>query len=255
MVCDKNITAVLLVFTFLCCASGVSAENESESIAKLHVRGEAQLMVPPDQAAVVLGVVTEAKTAKQAVQSNTKKMRSVINAIQQLGLTENDYRTQQFRVQPVWSSRPKIIPSGWKSEIVAYRVENQLQITTQQLEIVGDLVGVATGAGANNVRSISFGLLDERRYRARAITEAMDNARIDAQTLATASGNRIKRTLSLNLDNASASKVHVQTDSFLEKRSVASLSAATPPPIQSGDITVRASVSVVYELEAGDNFL
>ena len=72
----------------------------------------------------------------------------------------------------------------------------------------------------------------------------------DADVLVAASGDTIKRTLSLNLGNASASKERVQMKTMARSSLMADSAAYEPPPISAGDITVRASVSVTYELES-----
>lgn len=235
-----------LVLTVL--AAGAIADSSTSPMHTLHVRGEAQLMVSPDQAAVVLGVTTESSTAKKAMSANNKKMRAITQSLKSLGVKEKDYKTQNFRVQPVWSPRPRNAKSDWKSTIVAYRVNNSLRVTTQELDVVGDMIGAATAAGANQVNSIHFSLSNERQYRSQAIRQAMANAKEDAQTLANASGDNIKRTISLHLGDASASKVRVQAE-MAKSRLMSDQASFSSPPISSGEITVRASVSVVYELE------
>lgn len=241
--------ALLLLSAFVATEVAAQGAISSPPVAQLFVRGEAQLIVPPDQVSVVLGITTESAKTRKAMADNSRKMQALIRELQALGLTEKDYKTQNFRVQPVWSSRPKGAGSEWRSRIIAYRVSNSLLVTTPALKLIGDIIASAAKAGANQVNSVSFSLSNERQYRQQAITQAMENAKQDAQTLVMASGDKIKRTLSLNLDNSSASKVRVEASSKM--RTFASAQAdIAPPPISGGDITVRASVSVVYELES-----
>ena len=225
-------------------------DDKDDDIARLYVRGEARLMVAPDQVSVTLGVTTEAKKTHQAITDNSQKMEAVIQALTALGLTDKEYKTQNFRVQPVWSSRPKGAGSQWRAKIIAYRVNNSLHVTTQQLGKIGDIIEKATGA--NQVQSVSFGLSNPRAYREQAITQAMNNAKQDAHILVAASGDTIARTLSLQLDNAAASQVRVDMQAKRGRAMMESFAmaadVASAPPIDAGDITVRASVSVTYEL-------
>jgi uncharacterized protein YggE len=244
-----------LLAVSVCWAQLANAETSQSGIAEpavaqLFVRGEAQLMVPPDQVSVSLGVTTESSTAKKSVAENTRKMNSLINELANLGLSDSDYKTQNFQVQPVWSNRPKGAGGSWKAKIIAYRVTNTLYVTTLQLDIIGDIIGASTEAGANQINSINFSLFNARQYRQQAITQAMENARADADVLVAASGDRIKRTLSLHLDNASASKERVQMKIMARTSMALSQDTYAPPPISAGDITVRASVSVTYELDS-----
>jgi uncharacterized protein len=249
MITNQHLRCGLLYMTFVLFSSGTLGEAVDASVPQLFVRGEAELMVSPDQVSVVLGVTTESSTAKKAMAENTQTMQAIIQALHKLGLVDKDYKTQNFRVQPLWSSRPKGESSQWKPNIIAHRVSNDLRVTTTLLNRVGEIIADTTSAGANQIHSIEFSLSDERQYRSQAITQAMENAKADAQTLALASGDKIKRTMSLRLDNSSASVM--QVESFMEKSRLmmADQAPLAPPPIESGDVRISASVSVVYELE------
>lgn len=244
----------VVVFIFLLAfgsvAESIAEQTNQDKAAELHVRGEARIMVAPDQVSVVLGVTTESSSAKKAIKANNARMNEVVRALQLLGLSDSDYSTRQFRVQPQWSSRPKGADNNWSSKIIAYRVDNNLHVSTQQLDLLGELIAATTEAGANQVNSIHFSLANPRQYRTQVIATAMANAKADAMTLADASGDAIQRTLSIRLDNAAASVARADAGIMKSRMMMADSMAESAPPIDAGDITVRASVSVVYELAA-----
>ncbi len=217
-------------------------------VPQLMVRGESQLMVPPDQVSIHIGVTSEAKDAKQAMADNTEKMARIIKALASLSLSEKDYKTANFDVQPVWSRRPRNAQADWQATIVAYRVNNTLQVTSQVLDSVGDIIAKATQAGSNRIHSIMFGLANPRQYREQAIEQAVNNATADANIVAKASGNQLKRTLSISLDNAVANPVFMDAP-VMKARMMSEMAAPAPPPIAAGDITVNASVSMTFELQ------
>jgi len=226
-----------------------AAEKDNQN-SQLFVRGEARLMVSPDQVSVVLGVTTEDKDAKKAMAKNSKKMKGIVSVLKKLGLSEKEYKTQNFNVQPIWSPRPKSASRDWQATIASYRVNNQLHVSSKKIDQIGDIVSLSTAAGANNIHSIRFSLSNPRQYRSQAIVQAMANAKADAQVLADASGDMIKRTLSLQLDNAEASVVRAPRAAGMSlAKSMLESADVSPPPINGGDVTVRASVSVTYEIE------
>ncbi len=238
----------ILAFCLCCGVTTMTALADAPSpVSQLAVRGEASLNVSPDQVLVNLGVTSEAGTAREALEANNNAMHATMSALKKLGLSKEEYQTQQFQVHPIWSQRPRNSAPDWSAKIAGYRVSNSLQVQTKRMELAGDIIGSAMQAGANTVNSVQFNLADPREYRAQAIKQAMDNARSDAQTLAAAAGDEIKRTLSLNLDNAVATPVRVQPERQMMGRAMAMDSSA--PPLEAGDVNVRASVSVVYELE------
>ncbi len=236
----------IVAFCLCCGLTTMSALADAPPVSQLAVRGEAILNVSPDQVMVNLGVTSEASTAQEALKANNDNMHAMMGALNKLGLSKQEYKTQQFQVHPIWSQRPRNPAPEWSAKIAGYRVTNSLQVQTAKMELAGDIIGAAMKAGANTVNSVQFGLADPREYREQAIKQAMKNARSDAQVLAAAAEDKIKRTLSLNLDNAVATPVHVQSERMMMRSATAMDSA---PPLEAGDVNVRASVSVVYELE------
>jgi len=240
---------------FLCCVllslNSFSKDDVSgQSHTILHVRGASELKVEPDQVTIILGVTTQNKTAKRALADNSRAMQNIITALGQQGIDKEDVKTQRFGVHSIWSSRPRKFSSSeeWKPTITAYRVNNTLSVITGKLELVGELVSVATNAGANQVQSISFGLANPREYREKAIASAIKNAKEDAGFVAKASDLILVGIKQIHLDNAAASIERVQATGF--SRSVLSAKVDATPPIKAGDITVRASVSVEYFLSS-----
>lgn len=215
-------------------------------VPQLTVRGEAQLDRPADQMHLRLGVVTHATEAAQAMQDNSRAMEAVIAAIQKLGLGKGEYETGRFSVQPQYAPRPRDAQPDWRPRITGYQVNNTLHIKTKKIDLAGELIQAATDAGANNVESINFDLADQRKHRVEAIEEATRNAVADANALAQASNQKLVRVLSINLDNAFAQPLVAQYDRMA--RGMAGAEMAVVPPIAPGEITVTASVTMVYEI-------
>jgi uncharacterized protein len=217
-------------------------DEEERVVPTLTVSGQAELEKPADELHLSLSVVTQGKEAQEAVQENSRTMKRVIEAIERVGLTKEEYETTRFSINPQYRQRPRNADSEWRPEIIGYTVENTLRIETTKLELVGELIEKGTDAGANNVGQLSFGLSDERAHRAEAITEAVQNARSDADALATAAGAKLVRILSINLDGAAAPPMPMRG----ERMTAMAMEMALP--IQPGDVTVRASVTIVYEI-------
>jgi uncharacterized protein len=213
----------------------------------LTVMGQAQLDKPADQMRITIGVVTQGDDPQTAMQENTRQMNDVIAALQEAGLTKEEYQTGQFQVQPRYSNPPRgHVDQNWKPQIIGYDVINRVQVKTKKLNLAGDLIKAATDAGANSIDSIGFDLADPRKHRAEAISAATGNARADAEALARASGQRLVRILSINLDSA---PVHPMPEMRTMGR-MAMADAEMAPPIEPGEITVHASVTIVYEINA-----
>ena len=223
---------------FLALAAPAAAQDSPS----LTVAGQARLERPADELRLQLAVVTEAAEAAAATAQNSDQMERVLAALSRAGLDPGETTTGRFSVSPRYSHRPPQAQADWRPDIVGYRVENSIQVETRKIEMAGKLIDVAVRAGANSVRSISFGLSDDRAYRKEAIAEATAHARVDALALAEAAGVRLGRLLSARLDNAAAPPVPVRM------RAESFAVAASAPPIEPGDVSIHARVTLTYEI-------
>ena len=245
-------TSIIGLFASVCMLQPVTmatADEVDAVVPVLTVRGDAQLDKPADELRIRVGVVTESDEATIALQENSRQMNDVIDALKKTGLTDNEYQTSQFQIQPMYTRRPRQADATWKPKIIGYRVSNSLNVKTKKLELAGKLIQAANEAGANSIDSISFGLADPRTHRTEAIRVATANAIADATTLADAAGLRLVRVLSITLDQAAAPR---PIPTMQRMSAGMAMAEAAPPPIQPGDVTVHANVTVVYQI-AGQN--
>jgi hypothetical protein len=237
-----NRFVLVLVFFFMT-AAGVQAEEAMDAFPHLTVRGEAELLVPADQAEMRISVVSTADSVKDALRQNSQKAKEVERAFVRAGLSEKEYETGRFQIQPVWAQRPLKSAGDWEPRISAYMVTNAFTVKTEKLELVGTIIESAIEAGGNSVDSVSFTLADPGIYRKNAVEEAVAKARNDAQALAQASGVRLGKILVINLDN-SANGI-----SPLRIFGISQEMKGAPPPLKPGEVTVRASVGITYEIQ------
>jgi uncharacterized protein YggE len=216
-------------------------------ISTLTVRGQAEFFKPADQLRMRIGVVTESPEPTEALDRNSDRMQDVIKALHKAGLTEDEYETGRFSVRPLYERRPRNAGGDWQPRITGYEVSNSLLIKTKKLDSAGKLIEAANKAGANSIDSITFDLADARSHRAEAIARATRNARADARTLADAAGVRLLRVVSISLDDASHRPPVARMG-----RAVAMAEAGAAPPIAPGDVTVRAGVTIVYEIRTAE---
>src|SRR5436190_24359834 len=72
----------------------------------ISVTGEANISVPPDQAQIEGGVATDAKTAREASETNNAAMGKVLLALKGAGIDEKDYQTSRLSLQPQYPTNP-----------------------------------------------------------------------------------------------------------------------------------------------------
>jgi len=220
-----------------------------DSVPSLNASGSAEISLPADEMRISLGVVTEHADATQALRQNSRQMNAVVEALQAAGLEKKEYETGQFQISPRYSRRPQQASADWTPQITLYSVTNSLNIKTSRIDLAGELIQGANAAGANTINSISFGLSDHRAGREEAISAATFNALQDAKVLAEAAGLRLGRVLSISVDDA---YVDQPMRNYGMKMDMAMSTETASPPVEAGEISVRATVRILYEVNSGN---
>lgn len=216
--------------------------------ARLAVHDEAKVEVPPDQLRMRLSVVTSNADSDLAMEENNQQMNGLIDVLQGLGLSAEDYRTGQFQTRPEWSRPPRPAPANWQRSIVGYTVSNELLIKTEQVALAGKLLAAAQHAGANQIGGLTFALAEPADHREAAIALATRRALQKARILAEAAGVELGSIQSLTLDQAVTPGPLPRMEMMASK----SGAAADAVPVNAGNVEVRAGVTVVFRIADGD---
>ncbi|PLX87202.1 MAG: hypothetical protein C0618_07340 [Desulfuromonas sp.] len=207
------------------------------------VQASAEVEVPPDQLRLRLVVITQDAAAEQALLENNRRMKTIIAALHELGLSESEYRTGQFRTFPEWSRPPRPMPEGWQRQIVGYQVQNELQVRTSRIKLAGALLGAVQRAGADQVDGLVFDLQHPAKHKDVAIARATERALGKAAVLAKAADVHLGQLKSLVLDQARFTPAAPRMERMVMSDAVASV------PVSAGDVTVRADVTAVFAVE------
>jgi uncharacterized protein YggE len=202
----------------------------------LNLTASGDVMVTPDKATITLGVQTEGATAAQALQTNAEQMSRVTAALKRGGIAERDIQTAQLNVNPKYAYEPNQPP-----RLTGYEASNQVAITVRDLKRLGATVDAAVSAGATNVNSIAFGLVDPTAAENAARLEAVKALQAKAELYAKAVGHPVMRLVSLSEGAAFSPPVPQEIVVTAAKRMAAT-------PVSVGEMQVRIQVTGVYEL-------
>lgn len=217
-----------------------------ENIPKLIAKGEASIFKPSDNMEISLGIITSAEVSSIALNENNQRMHQVVANLQSIGLDESDYQTGRFTIRPIYQKPPKNSEEQDYTKISRYEVVNMVQVKTQKINLVDRIIDSAVQAGANQIDQVNFNLVNPQAYRAEAIQEAAKNAFEDASALAKSVGVKIKRVLSLSLDNWQ----HYPAPRLLAKSAEFSGSNGQSTDVfEPGRTEIHAVVNVIYEIE------
>jgi len=215
--------------------SPIELQQEARTIL---VSGSGTASDRADEAAVILGVQTEGKTASEASKENADIMTSVINAIKDLGLTDEDMRTVSYSVYPIYSKSDY-------TEIVGYRVINMISVKVRDTNLIGAVIDAATANGANRIQGVSFGLSSEKQneLKRKAYIAAIKDAESKASLIAETLGVKITGVYYVT------ESMYQPYKPYYDYRFEIAGTSTTPTPIIEGKLSVSVTVQIAYTFE------
>ena len=200
------------------------------------VSGQASVTATPDVAYITVGVHTQARRAADALSANNAQAAKVYQTLAQFGIEKKDIRTTSVSLY----QREERDKNG---KVIAryYVVDNTMQITVRDLDKLGQVLDAVVQNGANRLQGIRFDVSDRAALLEQARLEAVKQGKAQAAAIAEAAGAKLGE---------------VQTISFqslvqpVERAEVmmAAPKAAGEVPVSGGQLTVTATVSMVFAL-------
>jgi len=204
-------------------------------VPTLTVSGKGSMIVVPDLAVVTLGVLSQAKTANEALNANSANLTSVIDAVMEQGVRKNDIGTSAFSIRPVYQRlRPDEIGENLPA-VIGYEVSNQIRVVIRDIASSGDLLDKVVKSGANRVSGISFDIDDREAAADAALANAIADARRKAEIMADTAGMVLVRILSISSGADAAAPVF--------ERAMTLRTDAAPVMPGTREITGRATVT------------
>lgn len=241
-----------LVVIFLCLAltlaltPGAQAQEGEQKVVR--VDGEGVVETAPDQAEVLLAVITEAADARQAQADNAAATNSLLKALKNWGIPDENISTQGYHVSPKYTQPPKPAPEplvkNKTPNIAGYTVNHQLSVTVKDLEKLGELLDLAVKNGANQVTGVKFSISDPLTLKKQALRQAVQQARLKAEVLAAALGKSLGSVVS-----ASGSWQDDGYHPLYFKEMAGTGGGAAPTPVIPGKIQIRAHANIVYAID------
>ncbi len=206
----------------------------------ISVTGLGEVAATPDIAYATVGVRTVATTARAALSENSTTMAGVLDALRGSGIADRDIRTTSVSLHPRWGT--ETAENGTRVQVLSgYEAANLVRVTCRDLSKLGELLDALAGAGANDMRGISFDIDGRVKLMDEARAIAVRNARANAELYAREAGVSLGAVLSISEAGVSM-PIHVN-------RGMAEMAVAAPVPIAGGEQTISASISVTFAIE------
>jgi uncharacterized protein YggE len=227
--------AVLMVLVLSLASGGLVQAREAER-GSIQVTGSAIVTGAPDVAYITLGVETRDPSAEVAAQENANRMAKVFSALKALGLTDKELTTSGYNIY----SSTQVINRGTDDEVTVttYYVQNRINVTTKDLDNVGQIIDAAVKAGANQVQGVSFDIEDKQALQLEALKNAVAQGMIKANVMAESAGITLGGLATMSESYGSYAPM-VATMAF-------KADASQPTMINPGDVEVSATVNLEF---------
>lgn len=207
----------------------------------LTVNGQGSVSKTPDSALVDVALVTNDETsAAKATDQNNVAYNALLARLHAMGVRDDAIRTAAFNVHYVPRPQPlrqplsgPILPPQQRYGYIASRT---LTVTAPRIDAAGRVVDAAVAVGAN-VNGVRYTLADQRAAVAQALSAAVGDAQMQAESVAQAAHLHITGIKSIDVSSAPAPIAFAMRDAAV---------SATPTEITPAPLDVRASVSVTY---------
>lgn len=230
-------TILVFLLNLLLIAPVVNAQTTCDLCdSTLLVTGQGEVTAKPDQSTIVVQATSRGKTAGEAVSTNASQMQKLINALTATGILASDIQTQNVSVFPIY--KDKINPQNATNNIIAYEATNSVIVIVKKVDDTGRIIDLISSTGDYIISGINFTLENDENEKADALDEAVADARQKAEAIASAARTKITGIKKISADSG-----------YISSKGFDAGAAPSSTPVQPGDLTVNASVSIEYIIE------
>jgi uncharacterized protein YggE len=162
-------------------------------------------------------------------------MRKLIDGLKESGIEAKDIQTSSFQVEPRYTN-PR---EGQVAVINGYRVTNQVQVVSRDLDKLGEVLDTLVRLGANQMSGMSFEVSKAETLKDDARKEAVANARRRAELIANAAGAEVGPVIAIAEDAVQ----------YIPMGPSVRAMKAEAVPIERGTETLEARVTVTWSLK------
>jgi hypothetical protein len=232
------IVAGVLILGLLAYLTFVQLSPPSNTI---DITGQSSIDVIPDIVGIYFNVQTQAETSAEAGTKNSEIIENLKTALIQKGFDQDEIQTQSFNINPNYDYN-----NGRK--ITGYTASHRIRVefSAEDTDRIGKTIdaGVEAGAGINY---IAFELTQDlqNQYKAQAIAQASEDARIKAESIAKGLGKNLGELVSVsdNVFDYRPFGLYEASNGFIAEEA-----KAATTNIQPSEQTISASVRAVFKI-------
>ncbi|MCF3641844.1 SIMPL domain-containing protein [Rhizobium sp. TRM95111] len=205
------------------------------------VTGVGEASVTPDMALIELGVVKDGKTAREALDANSKAMAEVLSALKEAGIAERDLQTSGFSINPQYHYPQSSTGENQPPVLTGFQVANTVSLRVRDLDKLGTIIDRSVTMGVNQGGAIRFVNDDPAGALSEARRKAVADAMAKAKELTDAAGIGLGRILEID-------ETVSQPQPMPMMRAMAKDFAAEAVPVAAGENSYSVTVTMTFSL-------
>lgn len=194
----------------------------------------------PEVAQVGFGVDIQGSDPDALVSEAAESMDAAMAAAREFGILEDETQTLNYSL---WVETMHDPETGRRSGEIIYHLSHQVQVTTDNIDGVGELLAGVVNAGANSVSGVTFTVEDSTALVDQARDTALETAQARAERIAETMGVSVGRPI---LITETSGNYPIAADRGIGGGGAMMESAA--PRVEAGSFSVSVSVQIVYEI-------
>jgi uncharacterized protein len=194
----------------------------------------------PEVAEITFGVELQGQDPEQLVSDAAGKMDAAMAATTAFGIIEDKTRTLNYNL---WVETVYDRETGRPTDDVIYHLSHQVQVTTDKIDSVGELLAGVVDAGANAVSGVSFTVEDQSALIEKARDAALADAQARAEHIAEQLGIDLGKPV---LVTETGGNFPVAADYGIGGGGA--MMEAAAPRVEPGSFSVSVGVQIVYSI-------
>ncbi|MCC6705139.1 MAG: SIMPL domain-containing protein [Thermomicrobiales bacterium] len=210
----------------------------SDTGRSITVSGRGTITIEPDSVSIVVGVDVFGETLVETNREAGERMTAVLETVTAAGIPEDKVQTTNYSIFVVndWDDQGRL------QGVSGYQVSNQVQITTDDIDGLGELIDSLVASGANTIYSINFFASDASAALSQARAMAVADATNKATELAEAANVELGEIVAIVESSFGGGPV------AREQAMMDSAAGYGGTPIQSGSLQISIDVQITWSI-------
>jgi len=229
---------LLKIFLLFMCITFNSFLLAEDNLRTIKVSGNSNIWVTPDNVTIHFQIDVLNKNLKSAKELSNKIFNDVMKVSDQFRLDQTKVKTNYLSIYPKY---------GYQDVFLGYQVTKAMAFTLDDLSKFEELLSCLLTSGIERINNITYSVVDSRKYRDQARSDALKAAKEKAEAMANEYGKKIGEPISIMEESDSNSYWHAP--SLFNSTANIPGSTITSEGIAYGKNSINSKVTVIFELK------